>query len=851
MFFFGLNINAEQEKSIVNKYLKLGSFSENLPAFSNEKDSNSDLKNLLTESFALNELWPAENDPFILNNSNTLFWNTISAAEGKIILSKKADDDVAVNYLAFYISADRWMTADLKIKSPQMFSVFYDGKEINKKDSYETANSEGELFPGLITSKLKIENGKHIVVLKTLSSAEMDKEWYVESWLEAAEEFAGSLTISTDPEYNVNFRELLDHIKVTDVSVSYDGNIAAIMLSKRDIEEDTQESWIELFDTEDGSLIQKLRGGMSVTSPLWAPKGNSFAYQTTGTKGSSIWIYDFSAGENFELLSNEEDLSGYYWLPDAGSLIYSTTKRPEESDKNFKKFTRIEDRWPYGRDITTLHQVFLPNGMKRTLTNKDVNSSFGAISPDGSELIFSTSVSDPTEWPFDKTTYHKMKLKNLSSDTLFTMIFAGGIEYSPNGKYLLVQGSPQSFDGIGKNVPVGVWPNDYDAQAFIYNLGSKQVTPITKNFDPAVGSMHWAAKSNSIYFNTTDKSFDHLYRYDVNSKTMTYVDLGVEYLTTISFSQDGSKAVFIGESSNIPRKVFTLDLATESVSLLLDPDYNSFKNIKLGDVEDFTFTSSAGQEIIGRINFPPNFDSGKKYPVIVNYYGGTSPVSRNFEGRYPANIWAANGYVVYTLQPSGATGFGQEFSAKHVNDWGKITAQEIIEGTKAFLEEKEYADPTRVGCIGASYGGFMTMNLLTKTDIFTAGISHAGISTLTSYWGEGYWGHSYSAVATANSYPWNRKDIYVDYSPIYNADKINTPLLLLYGNIDPNVPKGESWSMYSALKILGKDVELIEIDQIGHWVMEYHKRNKWSRTVIAYFDKYLKGQPEWWNELYK
>ena len=186
----------------------------------------------------------------------------------------------------------------------------------------------------------------------------------------------------------------------------------------------------------------------------------------------------------------------------------------------------------------------------------------------------------------------------------------------------------------------------------------------------------------------------------------------------------------------------------------------------------------------------------------------------------------------------------------HVNDWGKIVADEIIIGAHKFLDAHEFVDRDRVGCIGASYGGFMTMLLQTKTDMFACAVSHAGISSISSYWGEGYWGYLYSSVATANSFPWNRKDIYVDQSPLFNADKITTPLLLLHGKIDTNVPLGESIQLYTALKLLGQDVELIEIAGQDHHIMDYGKRKQWSKTIIAWFDKYLKDQSQWWEDLY-
>jgi len=236
--------------------------------------------------------------------------------------------------------------------------------------------------------------------------------------------------------------------------------------------------------------------------------------------------------------------------------------------------------------------------------------------------------------------------------------------------------------------------------------------------------------------------------------------------------------------------------------------------------------------------------------MIVYYYGGTSPTPRTFESTYPLQVYAAQGYVVYTLQPSGTTGFGQEFAARHVNAWGEKTADEIILGTQLFYREHNFVDSTKIGCIGASYGGFMTQFLQTKTNIFAAAVSHAGISNITSYWGEGYWGYSYSGGASASSYPWNNPRLYTEQSPLFHADKINTPLLLLHGGSDTNVPIGESIQMFNALRILGKTVEFITVDGENHAIYTYQKRIDWNKTIYAWFAKWLKNQPEWWQALY-
>ena len=142
------------------------------------------------------------------------------------------------------------------------------------------------------------------------------------------------------------------------------------------------------------------------------------------------------------------------------------------------------------------------------------------------------------------------------------------------------------------------------------------------------------------------------------------------------------------------------------------------------------------------------------------------------------------------------------------------------------------------------------MLIQTRTDIFKTAISHAGISSITSYWGEGYWGYSYNTGAAKYSYPWNRKDIYVENSPIYNADKFQNSILLLHGTADTNVPVGESLQYYAALNLLGKDVEMVLVDDQNHWILDYKKRIDWHYTIISWFDKKLKDQPQQWNDLY-
>ena len=155
------------------------------------------------------------------------------------------------------------------------------------------------------------------------------------------------------------------------------------------------------------------------------------------------------------------------------------------------------------------------------------------------------------------------------------------------------------------------------------------------------------------------------------------------------------------------------------------------------------------------------------------------------------------------LNPAGAPGYGQKFADLHIDDWGYPAGSDIIEGVTKFVEAHPFVDGDRIGNFGRSYGGFMTMHLLTRTDLFAASVEVAGISNIAGYWGAGWTGFSYTDGTCPGCYPWNRRDVYVDRSPLFQADRIRTPLLLIHGTRDTNVVPTESEQMFTALRGLG------------------------------------------------
>jgi len=857
MFVFSLSFSAfsqEETPSVeIRKWLHLGNFKVMPPAYGHQNNLNGKTyqsSDLLHYNFIAHELLAPRENAMVNWKDTQLKWEILKTSKsGDVLIEKQSNDsDYQLAYLAAFLQNNRWMKSNLEITCPQMFTIFLDGKKIKSKES----NNKKDDAPEKISVELTLEKGKHLLLIKTLKSPKSNPEWKLSAILKTDSIFRSeNLTTTIEPDESMTIHHLLNGDFVNSATVSPDGDLVLLKFSTISSPDGDKSSWAEVRNIANGKIIQSFRETKAY-GMKWLPSGAAISYETSNEKNeNSLWIFDFATMNIKNILNNVKDFGSYTWSPDATFLIYSVSEETDEKDKDLKLFEGMPDRWPWWRNRSFLYKLDVASGVHEQLTYGHLTTSLMDIRSDGQKILFSQSVPDFSQRPYSKQFLMEMDIESYAIDTVWKKNFDGNCQYSADGLHMLVTGSPALFGNIGTNVTGDVVPNDYDTQAYIYDMASGDVVPITFNFNPSIQQVVWSKyDENKIYFLAEDRTYRQIFVYDLNTQYFEKLNTGFDVVTNISLANKVPLGVFTGSRISTPEFAVSIDLNAGNIKTIANPRAETFENVKFGETAEWNFTNKNGVEIEGRIYFPPDFDKNKKYPLIVYYYAGTSPTERNFGGRYPKNIFAAQGYVVYNLQPSGATGYGQDFSAAHVNNWGITVADEIIDGTKQFLEGHDYIDPRKVGCLGASYGGFMTMLLQTRTNIFAAAISHAGISSIASYWGEGYWGYLYSSVASANSFPWNNKKMYVEQSALFNADKINTPLLLLYGTNDTNVPPGESIQLYTALKLLGKPVELIEIKGQDHHIVNYKKRIEWQNTIFAWFDKWLKDQPEWWNELY-
>lgn len=797
-----------------------------------------DSVNIKGEAFDLKQLLDSPLSFTLLNKGKE-----VSAAQ---LLADKQQD--ALHLASFCVSNTQRTKATIAVEGLEQYRLFVDGEQV----AVNGDKAETILTPS-----------QHTVVIKYLTrkNASADKK-SIKLTVTAANGAPLSVGDAT-VKRAYNIYDVICAPNYPSVSISPNGKFIVVRKTWVD-RKGNNHSINELRNSQTNRLMATFE-----ESVKWMPSSNKL-YFTQKASDSSIAGEEKQDGTlqlitinpltmEREVLASHLPEGWFQFTPDEKTLIYTLTTEGRKKDPQVYDVKEPEDRQPGWRERSNLAKYDLASGILQPLTFGYHNIYLMDISADSRYLLIGKEEERLTKRPTSLTSFYRLDLgsMNASSATtpkVETLIekgeFLNSAQFSPDGKSILVSASPEAFNGIGKNVEEGQTPSMIDTQLYLMTLSDKKVRPLTKDFNPNVQSVDWSKADGNIYFTAEDKDCVHLFQLNPKSGKFTLLKTPEEYIKSFSLASSAAEMAFSGQSASNADRLYKMNTKALKSQLVDDLSARELKDVELGECKAWNFVNSRGDTLCCRYYLPPHFDAAKKYPMIVNYYGGCSPTSRMFQSRYPHHVYAAMGYVVLVVNPSGATGFGQKFSARHVDTAGEGVAEDIISSTQAFCDEHAFVKRKKIGCIGASYGGFMTQYLQTKTDLFAAAISHAGISDHTSYWGEGYWGYSYSEVSMANEYPWTNKHLFVDQSPLYNADKIHTPLLFVHGTADNNVPVGESIQLYTALKLLGRPTAMVLVDGQDHHIIDYEKRLKWQNTIFAWFAKWLQDDASWWTEMY-
>lgn len=795
----------------------------------------------------LDAIMPAPEEEAFTFAGKTASWKAVDAATGQAsITAEPSDTDqggVQVAYLAGYLETFQRGEVTVELSGTQPFVFYCDGKE---KGRQAQAAQEGEEAKKVLAA-LDLTRGKHFFAIRTVSMPDSDSSWTIQVSFRTESDEIDPTTPRWSLDRVRSFTDLDEverMIGLSQPALSPDGSLLALVKSRR---KPTRATWIEIYTVPQLELKKTLRMGASTHLPRWSPDSRTLAFKS----GSSLWCFTLADETMDEVLHKEKGLGWFAWAPDSRSFFFMTSgDKPESGD-----YERVYDpryRLTDWDETVTLHWIDRAGKTRKTLTRTgEFALTQCSVSRDGKTLALVKRV-PLKERPFFESEFWVFDVASGETRCVTRLRFPfengpADLVFSPDNKKIAFTAPPAETDAPGQ----GPEHNAFDTCLFMLDLETGALERLSDKFDETVAAgLTWRREDNMIYFIAHCRAFRKIARIDPSGQDgLTFLDAPPSVVDSISVAAQADRIALVGSSLDTPRQAFVLDLNGPGrvIAGPLDPNAAFMTQIEPATWERFNVENNAGALIDGWIFYPPGFSENRSWPMVVYYYGGVSPEEERFSVLY-YQWFPANGYVLYVVNPRGAVGYGRAFADAHCNDWGAGAGRDIIDGVKKVLKAKPFIDPDRIGAYGGSYGGFMTMSLVTECDLFKAACSMYGISNLASYWGGGIWGYTYGDTAMAGAYPWDRRDIFVDRSPLFKADKVRAALLLLHGKDDVNVPALESEQMFTAMKVLGQEVAYVRFPGEDHGIGGKFSNLKAHRyMILEWFDKHLKDEPQGWD----
>lgn len=767
-------------------------------------------------------------------------------------------DGTHIGYAAIYANTPHTQRVRVIARSGCPLTVCLDGKEIGRA-VVKTDNGYR------LDQTVSLEHGKSLLLVKAILLPDLVQTYYFVPPLDRLQlsilpdsSQAGTVQVTTDARYSLaRFEDLTLFDDVSSPVISPDGMYVAYIRSHYKPDH-SKESWLEVMDIERRVVIHVLRPVKGIGHLTFAHfLENMLIYTTAGDKGSIIWkMYVPQCVP--QVIAR--DVEGLVKIAFGGGntpwLYFTTDKESSDKEKDYVLIDELEDRLSDWTRTRELFAVPLEGGVVTRITAAGDSFALDEFEPSvqSGRLLFTRRLPKLGRPYYDTEFYlldtDKNTLRKIISLPIAFETRPLSFTWLPGAREIAFVAAAHFTDPADT-----IYPSYSQTALYVLDVESGNLRNLTRGSrfsieeDEDHGAVRYNASDGTLWFRAIRGAHIDLMRIGTQGAAVPEIVHTPQPVALDFDVSPNDRCVYIASGPAHPNALCLLD--ENRWSVLLNPNLELFAQVDMAGFAPWNFVNSAGDTIEGWLYFPPNFAAAASHtwPLVVYFYGGTSP--RDLRFTYTYHWWVANGYVVYVLNPRGCVGYGEAFAARHVNDWGTLASQDVIEGTRKLIATTSSLDPRRVGAYGGSYGGFIAMDLATKTDLFAALCSQSGISNIGSYFGAGQWGFTYGDLALPGSYPWNRRDVFVDKSPVFHADQVRTPLLLMHGSDDTNVPVGESEQMFVALKLLGKNTAYVRFEGEDHGFSKFSNRAAEREILREWFDRYLKNDPSGWNARWK
>jgi len=382
-----------------------------------------------------------------------------------------------------------------------------------------------------------------------------------------------------------------------------------------------------------------------------------------------------------------------------------------------------------------------------------------------------------------------------------------------------------------------------DKNDIVVNFKGANVN-LTANWDGSVESFIWSKDGKNVYFQAPIDGTLQLFVVDFPGLTkkmpqvvqVTNGDFDVSGLVGIV----GNKIILTRSDMNHAAELYSYDLKKKVWNQLSNVNTATYSTLALSKTERRYVTTTDGKKMLVWVILPPNFDASKKYPTLLYCQGGPqSPLTQFYSFRWNFQLMAANGYIVVAPNRRGMQGHGVEWNEQISKDWGGQVMNDYLSAIDDVAKES-YVDKARLGCVGASYGGYSAFYLAgIHNNRFKTFIAHDGVFNTQSMFGTteevffNNWDFGGAYWEKDNKVA---QKTYTDFNPANHVDKWNTPILIIQGGIDFRVPIGQSQEAFQAAQLRGIKSRFLYFPEENHWVLKPQNAQVWQKE----FYKWLK-----------
>lgn len=641
--------------------------------------------------------------------------------------------------------------------------------------------------------------------------------------------------------------------RIGGMNVSPDGKRVVYTVAYYSVPENKSNREVFVMNADGSDNKQITKTGFAENEAVWIKGGTKIAFLCNESGSSQLWEMNPDGTDRKRLSDYDKDIEGFAFSPDEKKVLFisqvKTVNSTADKYPDLDKATGVIitdlmykhwDEW-----VTTVPHPFVADFDGESISNPvDVMEGELFESPmkpfGGIEQLAWNTTSDKIAYTSRKKTGKEYAISTNSDIYVYdlntkqtTNITEENKGYDTNPTY-----SPD-----GKSIAwLSMERDGYEAdqnRLMVMNLETGEKTFVSKDFDSNVDSYCWSADCERIYFTGVWHGESQVYQIDLaNGNKITPLTEGMYDYASVALL--GDKLIAQRHSMSMGDEIYSIDLTGDhTVTQLTFENKHIYDQLTMGKVEERWMKTTDGKQMLTWVIYPPQFDPNKKYPTLLFCEGGPqSPVSQFWSYRWNFQIMAANDYIIVAPNRRGLPGFGLEWNEAVSGDYGGQCMKDYFTAIDEVAKEP-YVNKDRLGCVGASFGGFSVYWLAGHHDKrFKAFIAHDGIFNMEMQYleTEEMW---FANWDMGGAY-WEKQNATAQRtfanSPHKFVDKWDTPILCIHGEKDYRILANQGMAAFNAAVLRGVPAELLIYPDENHWVLKPQNGVLWQRTFFEWLD---------------